>query len=284
MSLGLTQDDAGTTARLVNVSTRESGKGAYLDVTLDPAPAAAVPPTYLKSVALPGLGSTLELGSTTPAKTTVKNSLGAAFTGATVTYSSSSTGVASVSSTGVVTAAGTGSATITATATADGLTATTTVAVKVVDSTKIRIYAQADAYVQSSTASTNYGTATGMLVKPVVSGSPDRVGYVRFDLSALAGKTVRSAVLNAESVISDSPTSPSTVRIDAHTATGSWTETGVTYANRPALGPNVGSFVAERTKKVSTTDLTGSVKTADHERRRLAHPGSDAGHRRERVR
>ena len=102
MSLGLTQDDAGTNARLVNVSTRESGKGAYLDVTLAPAPAAAVPPTYLKSVALSGLGSTLELGSTTQAKATVKDSLGNAFTRATVTYSSSSPAVASVSSTGVV--------------------------------------------------------------------------------------------------------------------------------------------------------------------------------------
>ena len=37
MSLGLTQDDAGTTARLVTVSSRESGRGAYLDVTLAPA-------------------------------------------------------------------------------------------------------------------------------------------------------------------------------------------------------------------------------------------------------
>jgi hypothetical protein len=261
LSLGLTQDDAGTTARLVNVSSRESGKGAYLDVTLAPAPAATVPSTYLRSVALSGLGSTLELGSSTQTKATVKDSIGGTFTKATVTYSSTSSTVASVSSTGVVTAAAVGSATITATATADGLTATTSVAVKVADSTKIRIYAQADAYVQSSTATTNYGTATGMLVKPVVNGSADRVGYARFDLSPLAGKTVRSAVLNAESVISDSATSPSTVRIDAHSATGTWSETGVTYANRPTLGPTLASFVAERTKKTSTTDLTGSIKT-----------------------
>ena len=260
MSLGLTQDDAGSTARLVTVSTRESGKGAYLDVTLAPAQAAAVPPTYLKSVALSGLGATVELGSSTQAKTTVKDSLGSTFPRADVSYTSTNPDVASVSSTGVVTAATTGSATITATATANGLTTTDSVAVKVVDSTKIRIYASADTYVQSSTATTNYGTATGMLVKPTVNGSPDRVGYVRFDLSPLAGKTVTSAVLTTESVISDGTTSPSTVRVDAHNATGSWTETGMTYSGRPTLGPTIGSFVAERTKKTATTDLTGSVK------------------------
>ena len=261
LTLGLTQDNAGTDARLVTVSTRESGKGAYLDVTLAPAPAAAVPPAYLGSVTLGNVGSTLELGSTTQAKATVKDSLGSTFSKATLSYSSSSASVATVSSTGAVTAAATGSATITVTAKADGLTLTDSVAIKVVDSSRIRIYADADAYVQSSTATTNYGTATGMLVKPSVNGSADRAGYVRFDLSALAGKTVSSAKLTTESVISDSTTSPSTVRVDAHSATGAWNETDVTYSSKPTLGPTIGSFTATRTKATATTDLTSSVKT-----------------------
>ena len=262
LSLGLTQDNASSAAaRLVTVSTKESGKGAYLDVVLAPAPAATRPPALLGSVTLGGVGSTLELASTTQAKATVKDSLGGSYTKATLSYASSSASVATVSSTGVVTAAATGSATITVTATADGLSVTDSVAVKVVDSSRIRIYAAADAYVQSSTATTNYGTATGMLVKPVVNGSADRVGYVRFDLSALAGRSVSSATLTTESVISDSATSPSTVRVDAHSATGSWTETGVTYATRPALGPTIGSFTATRTKSTATTDLTSSIQT-----------------------
>ena len=261
LSLGLTQDDAGSLARLVTVSTKESGKGAYLDVVLDPAPAATLPPTYLKSVSLGGLATSLDLAKTTAARATVKDSLGNAFTRADVAWTSSNPAVASVSSDGKVTAAAVGSATISVTATADGLSATDTLAVKVVDNSKIRLYAQADTYVQSSTPTSNYGTATGMLVKPSVNGSPDRVGYLRFDLSALAGKTVTSATLTTESVISDGATSPSTVRIDVHSATGAWTETGMTYPNRPVLGPTLGGFVAERTKKTAATDLTGSVKS-----------------------
>ena len=38
LTLGLTEDNPGTTALLVNVSTRESpSKGAYIDVVVDPA-------------------------------------------------------------------------------------------------------------------------------------------------------------------------------------------------------------------------------------------------------
>ena len=100
-----------------------------------------------------------------------------------------------------------------------------------------------------------------MLVKPSWNSSPARVAYLRFDLTPLAGKTVSSAVLTTESVISDGTTTPSTVRVDAHTATGSWSETTLTYPDRPTLGPTIGSFVAERTKKSAPTDLTSSVRT-----------------------
>jgi hypothetical protein len=39
LTLGLTQDDVGANARLVTVSSRESGRAAYIDVTIAPAPA-----------------------------------------------------------------------------------------------------------------------------------------------------------------------------------------------------------------------------------------------------
>ena len=138
---------------------------------------------------------------------------------------------------------------------------TTSVTVTVGDPTRVRIYAEADTYVQSSTAGTNYGTQYGMLVKPSWNGSPDRVAYLRFDLSPLAGKAVTSAVLTTESVISEGTTTPSTVRVDAHTATGSWSETSLTYPDKPTLGPTIGSFVAERTKKSTKANLSSSVET-----------------------
>ena len=100
-----------------------------------------------------------------------------------------------------------------------------------------------------------------MLVKPSMTGSAaaDRVGYLHFDLSALAGKTVSSAVLSTESVITDNTTSPSTERIDAHGSTGSFSETTLTYAGKPDLGPTIGSFVAERTKKWTQANVSASV-------------------------
>ena len=219
----------------------------------------SVPSTVLKSVSLGGLGSTLALGSTTQAKATALDTLGNTFTGASVTYSSSNPTVAKVSSTGAVTAAATGSATITAKATSNGVTVTDSVAVKVTDSTRVRIYASADTYVQSSTPGTNFGGEHGMLVKP--NAKANRVAYLRFDLTPLAGKTVSSARLTTESVIVDSTTSPSTVRVHAHSASGSWSENSLTYAGRPTLGATLGSFVATRSKATASTDLTSPIKT-----------------------
>ncbi|WP_159859813.1 CBM96 family carbohydrate-binding protein, partial [Rathayibacter sp. VKM Ac-2754] len=131
--------------------------------------------------------------------------------------------------------------------------------VTVVDTARLRVYAEADSYVQSSTPDTNYGTQYGMLAKPSVNGTPDRLAYLRFDLSALAGKTITSAILNAETVISDTGTGPS--RLDAHTTSGTWNETTLSYTNKPALGATVGSLLAENTKKYQTGDLTDYITT-----------------------
>ena len=222
------------------------------------AAAPSVPATILKSVSLDGLGSTLALGSTTQARATVRDTVGNPFSKAAVTYSSSNPAVAQVSSTGAVTAKGTGSATISVKATANGVTATDSAAVKVTDATKVRLYAQADTYVQSSTPGTNFGGEHGMLVKP--HAKANRVAYLRFDLTPLAGRTVSSAKLTTESVIVDGTTTPSTVRVHAHSASGSWSENSLTYAGRPTLGATLGSFVATRTKATASTDLSSPVK------------------------
>ena len=240
----------------VKTSTLNDVKLLGYDAT---APAPSVPSTMLKSVSLGRLGSTLALGSTTQAKATVRDTVGNTFTKATVAYSSSNAAVAKVSSTGAVTAAGTGSATITVKATANGVTATDSVAVTVVDGTKVRIYAQADTYVQSSTPSSNFGGEYGMLVKP--NAKANRVAYLRFDLTPLAGRTVSSAKLTTESVIVDGTTTPSTVRVHAHSASGSWSENSLTYPGRPTLGATLGSFVATRTKATASTTLTSPIKT-----------------------
>jgi hypothetical protein len=144
-------------------------------------------------------------------------------------------------------------------ATANGVTATDSVAVKVTDATRVRIYAQADTYVQSSTPSSNFGGEHGMLVKP--NAKANRVAYLRFDLTPLAGRTVSSARLTTESVIVDGNTTPSSVRVHAHSASGSWSENSLTYPGRPTLGATLGSFVATRTRATASTSLTNPIKT-----------------------
>jgi hypothetical protein len=84
---------------------------------------------------------------------------------------------------------------------------------------------------------------------------------VRFDLSSLAGKKVTTAKLSTESVIVDSRTSPSSMRVHVHGASGSWSETGLTYGGRPSLGGTLGSFVATRSTARASTDLTSALQT-----------------------
>lgn len=94
--------------------------------------------------------------------------------------------------------------------------------------------ASADAYVRSDQASTNYGTAYVLGAEAASSTTPHIVSYLRFAVSGLSG-TVVSATLQVYSYAT------STQGITASTAPTSWTETGITYANRPAVGTALGN-------------------------------------------
>ena len=150
-----------------------------------------------------------------------------------------------------------GPVTFTATATADGITVSSSVAVTVTDSTRVRLYPTEDSYVQSTTASTNYGSSAAMLFKPTYSGSPDRLAYLKFDLSQLAGRTVTSAVLSARTAITDGPLT--VARADLHAVTSAWSESTVTYANKPTMGATVGSMRVSTTTEYTSADLTTYV-------------------------
>jgi hypothetical protein len=92
----------------------------------------------------------------------------------------------------------------------------------------------ADAYVRSDTPTTNYGTNSSLTV---VGGSLVRITYVRFDLSSLAGKHISSAKFRMY-VNNDSNGTFSVKPV----STDTWSETSVTYSNRPALGSAFSSF------------------------------------------
>jgi hypothetical protein len=92
----------------------------------------------------------------------------------------------------------------------------------------------ADSYVNSGAVSTNYGMATSMVTKE--SAANDRSAYLKFDLSGLTG-SVSSATLRlyvkSLTAVAD--------RIAYSVSTDTWTESGLTYSNRPAFGNPAGS-------------------------------------------
>ncbi|GAA1627125.1 Ig-like domain-containing protein [Georgenia ruanii] len=92
----------------------------------------------------------------------------------------------------------------------------------------------ADAYVRSSSPTKNLGT-TAILS---VDASPVDVTYLKFDLSAYAGRTLTGATLRL-TVGDNSSTGRQDVKL---VADNSWTETGLTYTNRPAPTTTVGSL------------------------------------------
>ena len=112
----------------------------------------------------------------------------------------------------------------------------------------------ADTYVSSASPGTNYASSTQLKV----SGSaPVQSAYLKFDLLSLAGKTVTSAKLRfwvyngAAGTYSVNPLSDT-----------SWTESGITYSNRPSAG----SAIASVTNPVGDTwiefDVTAQVKAS----------------------
>jgi hypothetical protein len=93
----------------------------------------------------------------------------------------------------------------------------------------------ADAYVRSGVnQTTNYGNATTLEIKKSANPADDfnREIYFKFDLSGVT--SIRTAKLR----LYGSAGSPEVVTTDLYSATNtSWTETGLTWANKPATGP-----------------------------------------------
>jgi hypothetical protein len=99
--------------------------------------------------------------------------------------------------------------------------------------------AVADAYVDSSASSTNYGSAN----RVIVDGSPIRQTFIRFDLTnvsePLQSARLRMHVSNVSEAAS--PSAGNVARVDDV----GWIETAITYNNRPTTwGTNVASLGA----------------------------------------
>ncbi len=175
-------------------------------------------------------------------------------------WGSSNPSVVSVDSNGMMTARSVGKATIAVLVTSGGETRSSSIPVSVVDPTRVRLYPSADSYVQGgSSASVNFGSSSescGEAWRRVTDLSYTRFGYMQFDLSQIKGRNVTGATLTSTSAITDGGTS---VMLDFHDTASSWTETGLTFSNRPALGAIAGSTVVDATKGTRTTNLTAAV-------------------------
>ena len=90
--------------------------------------------------------------------------------------------------------------------------------------------AEADARVQEANRNTNYGNATTLLVNGL--NNPDVESYIRFTVSGVTGP-IQSARLRVYVTTNSSTNGPA-----VHGANNAWTETGITWNNRPARTTN----------------------------------------------
>ncbi len=111
----------------------------------------------------------------------------------------------------------------------------------------------ADAHVNggdSTKSATNYGTALSLSAD----SSPVIITYLKFDLSSLSGQTVSSAKLRLW-VTGSSAGSPN-VKSVSDTI---WSESAITFNNRPALGSTLGTITGPKASTWVEVDITSEV-------------------------
>lgn len=125
-----------------------------------------------------------------------------------------------------------------------------------ITATNTSVVAVADAYVQDgTTAGTNFGSITPMLVKTSNSTGQRRDAYLKFDLTTVR-RNITSAKLRFTAALSAAG-AISTTAFAVNDAT--WTESGITWNNKPALG------ATQSTVSVTTTTLaTYEVNVTTH--------------------
>ncbi|WP_406635170.1 Ig-like domain-containing protein [Pseudarthrobacter quantipunctorum] len=115
----------------------------------------------------------------------------------------------------------------------------------------VTLTATADSWVAGGAAATNYGTSTTLSVD----NSPVEITYLKFDLSAYAGRTLESATLQLRSAGSGSIGKQNVKLV----ADDRWTESAITYTNRPALGTSLGTLGPTTANASYSVPLTASA-------------------------
>lgn len=195
-------------------------------------------PVRLASVSLASEASELYVGDTRTLKVTGVMSDGSAadLAQADVSFYSSDPNVIQVDPAGVVQAVREGTAKLSVMATKDRFAKKASLTLTVKD--KNKQYPIQDTFVQDGTLSnTNFGTEAQFLVKEARYAGTNRVAYLKFDLSRILPNPSR-VYLNVYGAVRDG--GGTEVDMYVHKLEDdSWTETGVTWNNRPAAGAEI---------------------------------------------
>ncbi|WP_374772434.1 DNRLRE domain-containing protein [Streptomyces sp. NBC_01310] len=123
----------------------------------------------------------------------------------------------------------------------------------------VQVTAAEDTYANAGAPATNYGSSGSLAVR----GTSFYASYLRFNLpTAPAGTVLKSATLSVKTSTMSGAGTTDTVSVVP--VTGSWTEGGATYNNRPALGgPALGAYAGiPDGSAVHSTGLTTAAVAA----------------------
>ncbi|MFI6681597.1 DNRLRE domain-containing protein [Kribbella sp. NPDC050470] len=251
--------------RLVGHGNSASNYNSVLEVrlygsTADANADAPPRPVVLGTVAL-AAPPELTLGSSAQLSLTGSRTDGrpADLTTAAITWASSNPTVADVDGNGRVTGTAGGTTSIAAMVTAPPVLKVARTPIKVIDPSRVDV--TADSFVRNgSFAGTTYGNAAALEVRnnPGLNSGFDRVAYLTFDPSAVRG-TIASATLQLYGGIDDG-TATSTVN-GVYAVDGDWTESTLTWNNRPPLGAQLGALALDGTAAWRTADITEYVRS-----------------------
>jgi hypothetical protein len=119
----------------------------------------------------------------------------------------------------------------------------------------VTVSAAADTFASASSSGTEYGSATTMRVDAV----PAETGYLRFDLSNYAGRTVQSAALQVKTGSNASVVKQAIKLV----SDDNWSEGGLNYDNRPPLSSTaLGTVGPTDMDEVLSVPLIASVVQA----------------------
>jgi hypothetical protein len=109
----------------------------------------------------------------------------------------------------------------------------------------------ADSYVNKSLATTNFGTALALQVDPDTLAT--QRAFVHFDLSSCSPAIPSTAIIQSASVrLTIAVLTTATRTVELRPASASWTETGVTWNNQPAVGSVTSSTSVPAASTVGT--------------------------------